>query len=479
MATQRIVFGEWMPDKPGITGALTEAFNVVPKADGYGPLASIVELSGAASQPLIKVFAGKFSGTTTLFAAGATKLFRFNSTTLALDDVSKLVMASPTTYSSTNNWDFTQFGNAIIAANGQNTMQAWSLGSAANFIDLSASAPSASYVTVVRDFVVAARDATNPNRVYWSDINDETNWTPGPTSQSDFQDVPDGGDIVGIRGGEVGLIFLERAVVRMSYIGSPLFFQFDTISRNLGCFEPKSIAQYGQMVFFLSDDGFYMCDGQTITPIGVERVDKFFYKSANINELEKMSSAIDPINKLVVWCYQNNDGDQELLVYNWQLNRWSRGVTAAGFISTAASAGVTLEGLDAYGNIDTLETSLDSRLWAGGKMLLAGGLGSKIGTFTGSSMPGDIRTGDFRSGEQSIVKLAKPQVDGGSAQVSIASRVRLDGQINYSNLSPADNENRVSLRSVGAYHRLRLVPIGDDWQQASAVDIDLQPVSGR
>ena len=479
MATQRIVLGEWMPDRPGITGALTEAFNVVPKADGYGPLASIVELSGDASQPLIKVFAGKFSGATTLFAAGATKLFRFNSATLALDDVSKLVMGDPTTYSSTNMWDFTQFGNTIIAANGQNTMQAWTLGTGANFADLSASAPSASYVTVVRDFVVAARDATNANRVYWSDINDETNWTPGPTSQSDFQDIPDGGDIVGVRGGEIGLIFLERAIVRMSYIGSPLFFQFDTISRNLGCFEQKSIAQYGKLVFFLSDDGFYICDGETVTPIGVEKVDRFFFETADISELENMSAAIDPANKLVVWCYQNNAGDKNVLIYNWQINRWSRGVTSANFVSTAASAGVTLEGLDAYGTIDSLETSLDSRLWAGGKMLLAGGINSKIGTFSGANMPADIRTGDFRSGEQSIVKLAKPQVDGGSANVSVASRVRLDGQINYSTPSAADAENRVSLRSVGAYHRISLMPTGDNWQQASALDVDIQPVSGR
>lgn len=479
MATQRIVFGEWMPDKPGITGALTEAFNVVPKVDGYGPLASVVELSGSASQNLIKVFAGKFSGATTLFAAGATKLFRFNSATLALDDVSKLVMSSPTTYSSTGMWDFTQFGNTIIAANGQNTMQSWSLGSGANFVDLDASAPSASYVTVVRDFVVAARDATYPNRVYWSDINDETNWTPGTTSQADFQDIPDGGDIVGVRGGEIGLIFLERAIVRMSYIGSPLFFQFDTISRNLGCFEQKSIVQYGKLVFFLSDDGFYVCDGDSVTPIGVEKVDKFFFQDADISQLENMSAAVDPVNKIVVWCYQNNAGDKNLLIYNWQINRWSRGVTTANFVSTAASAGVTLEGLDAYGTIDSIETSLDSRLWSGGKMLLAGGINSKIGTFSGASMTGDIRTGDFRSGEQSIVKLAKPQVDGGSANVAVASRVRLDGQVNYSVPSAADAENRVSLRSVGAYHRIQVIPTGNNWNQASALDVDIQPVSGR
>ena len=479
MATQRIVFGEWMPDQPGITGALTEAFNVIPKANGYAPLSSIAPLSNDASQTLIKVFAGKFSGTTTLFAASAGKLYKFDSSDLDLDDVSKLVTGSPTTYTTTDNWDFTQFGNTIIAANGQDTLQAWALGTAANFDDLSASAPSARYVTVVRDFVVAARDATYPNRVYWSDINDETDWTPATTSQSDFQDIPDGGDIVGVTGGEIGLIFTERSITRMSYIGSPFFFQFDTISRNLGCYEPKSIAQYGQSVFFLSDDGFYMCDGQNVTPIGVERVDKYFYSNANIAQLSSMSSAIDPVNKLVIWCYENNAGDNELLIYNWQINRWSRGVTSATFIATAASAGVTLEGLDAYGTIDSLEFSLDARIWTGGKMLLAGGIGSKIGIFNGANMTASIKTGDFRDGEQSIVKLAKPQVDNGSANVAVASRFRLDASINFDTPVAADAENRASLRSVGAYHRLEIIPTGDDWLQANGCDVDLQPVGGR
>lgn len=37
MATQRIQLGEWMPDQSGITGALTNAKNVVSQAVGYGP----------------------------------------------------------------------------------------------------------------------------------------------------------------------------------------------------------------------------------------------------------------------------------------------------------------------------------------------------------------------------------------------------------------------------------------------------------
>lgn len=479
MATQRIVLGEWMPDQPGIAGALTVAKNVVPAANGYTPLPSVTDLSAAAPANLINVFSAKFAGTTTLFAASGVRLYKFDSTDTSLDDVSKLVTGSPANYTSTTSWRFTQFGSTVIAANGQDKLQGYTPGTSTNFADLNAAAPSARYITVVRDFVVAAADATTPNRVWWSDINDETDWTPAVTSQSDFQDIPDGGDIVGLTGGEYGLIFLEKAIVRMSYIGSPLFFQFDTISRGLGCFEPRSIAQYGNLSFFLSDDGFYLCDGQTVRPIGAEKVDRFFFDTLNPNLLDQMSTAVDPVNKLVVWCYENDFGGRNLLIYNWQLNRWSYGDTTASFIASAASAGVTLEGLDAYGTMDTLSVSLDSRIWAGGQFVLAGVSGAKIVTFAGQSMAAELVTGDIQAGEQSMVQLVRPQVDNGSASVSVASRMRLDGQITFGAASTASSENRASLRSLGRYHRIKIVPSGAQWKHAVAFDLDIVTTGGR
>jgi hypothetical protein len=479
MATQRLAFGEWMPDQPGITGSLIEARNVVPLTAGYGPLPSAVNISNAAAQPLNSAFAGRFSTATTLFAGGATRLYKYDISNLNIVDVSKLDTGSPVDYGTTTGWDFTQFGNAIIAANGADKLQVWVSGISTNFDDLATNAPTAKYVTVVRDFVVAANETSNPNRVYWSDINDETDWTPGVNSQSDTQDIPDGGNIQGITGGEFGLIFLERAVVRMAYIGSPLFFQFDTISRKLGCYEPNSIVQYGNISWFLADDGFYQCDGQNVSPIGVERVDKFFFNDADQSKISQMSAAVDPINKIVVWCYPNNSETNSLLIFNWQINRWSRGITSATSVASLASAGVTLEGLDAYGSIDDLGISLDSRQLLGGKLVLGGIQNDKLVTFSGANMSPEIRTGDIVLGDQnSLMRLARPQIDNGSASVAVASRLRLDGTISYGPNVPASSENRVPLRSVGRYHRLRVIPSGD-WQHAVGVDYDIEPVGVR
>ena len=45
MAKQRILFGEWLPDQPGVTGALTDAVNCYPVTNGYAPILNEADYS--------------------------------------------------------------------------------------------------------------------------------------------------------------------------------------------------------------------------------------------------------------------------------------------------------------------------------------------------------------------------------------------------------------------------------------------------
>lgn len=472
---ERINLGEWTPDQPGISGSLTTATNVVPQQVGYGPFPSAAVYSSAASQPLLSSFAGVYGNTLVLFAGGATKLFKFNDITTALTDVSKAG-----SYTSTDGWEFAQFGNIVIAANNEDVLQAWNLTSSTAFADLSASAPIAKFVTVVRDFVVAANigSGTNPSKVQWSDLNDETDWTSGATSQADYQEMSDGGNITGLTGGEFGLVLMERAIARMTYSGSPYFFQFDIISRGLGCIEPGSVAQYGQTTFFLSDNGFYSCNGQALDPIGAEKVDRFFLTDADQTALSQMSATIDPLRKLVIWEYRDNNQNSSLLIYNWQVKRWSYAVTDADYLSTATTPGLTLDALDIFGTVDSITTSFDSRVWVGGKATLAGIRGSSIITFSGGNTGAEIATGDIELSQNSVVTVIKPIVDQGSCNAQIASRRGLNDDINYSATSVQNADGRCPVRSAGRFHRIKLLPTGD-WTAAVSMDIEAATQGGR
>jgi hypothetical protein len=529
MTTQRIQFKEWLPDQPSVLDTVSEANNVIPLAVGYGAFKSAVNYSGAATEDLTNCFAAKVNADVTVFAGGATKLFKVSSTDLTMEDVSKAGG-----YTGINRWQFVQFGNYTLASNGSEKIQYFDVNSSTDFADLAAAAPIAKHITVVRDFVVAANigAGTYPARVNWSDINDPTDWTAGGASQSDYQELPDGGDITGITGGEFGIVFLEKAIVRMSYIGSPLFFQFDTISRNVGCIEGGSIAQYGGITYFLSDDGFYSCNGQQITGIGSEKVDRYFYANANIGDIDSISAAVDPERNLVIWNYTTVSGNRALLIYNFETQKWCEADTDVDYLSTLATTGTTLDGLDAAYNVtagsfvvgksytirsigttdytligavantvgvlftatgvgsgtgiaidmaasaaalktvDTLVTTLDDRLYAGGKFLFGGVRDTRIITFTGTNATATITTNDLEYGYNSVLTLIRPSVDNGSASVSVASRRMLDDTITYSTPISASSENRCPVRSAGRYHRVSITPTGTNWFSAIGIDLD-------
>jgi len=476
MATTKLTFGEWMPDQPGISGALTDAKNVVSQAIGYGPLPTAATFSAAATENLTTLVAGKTpTNSTKLFAAGSTKIFDVSGVG-ALTNVSKSGGYTPNANS--DRFRFTQFGNAIIGTNNSDPIQSYTLGTSTAFADLASSAPICKYLTVVRDFVVTAftteSSTVYPTRVRWSGINDETAWGSSQVTQADYQDIPDGGQVVGIRGGEFGLVFLEKGISRMSYVGTPFIFQFDNISRGKGCIVAGSIAQVQGISFFLSDDGFYMCDGQQVQGIGSEKVDRWFFANADESAFDSMSAAVDPVRKLIIWNFKTTFAQRQLIIYNFKTQKWTYGDAGADYISDASTSATTLENLDSISSsIDALPVSLDSILYMGGKYFLGGTSGAYVVTYNGSPATGQLITGDLNAGGRSVVTLARPQVDNGSATVSVASRTLLNEVPSFGTAIAADSENRVSLRSNGNYHRFKVIPTGSNWATAVALDIDL------
>ena len=556
MAISRITFGEWTPDQPGLANGLQRAENVFSKAVGYGAINAAEDYSAAASENLNNVVAAKTTaGATTVFAGGATKLFKLDTTDLSLDSVVKAsktisnvaktsqvvtittsavhgysvgdsvtvtavtnvavngtftITTVPTTttftyaqtggnigttadtgtvtflYTTPTNqrWRFTQFGNVLVAANGGNRLQGYNVNSSSTFQDLASDAPESRYVTVVRDFVVSGyvnSSTVYPNRVQWSALGDESSWANSATTQADFQDIPDGGSVVGLTGGEYGLVFMDRSIHRMSYVGSPLVFQFDNISRNQGCYEANSIIQYGGTSFFLSDDGFYACDGQQILPIGNEKVNRYFWSDVDDGLINLMSAAVDPFRKLVVWAYasQASATVDKLLIFNYQTNKWTSGTTNASRVASSSTPSFTLDGMDVFGNLEQILSSFDERVWLGGKMQFAGVQNTKIVTFSGANNTAYIETGDIEMpGTTAAITLAKPIVDGGSGSVALFSRRLLSEQVVFGSQTAADAENRVSIRGVGRYHRLQLTPTGQ-WNNTVGIDVEMNPLGTR
>ena len=505
MTMKRVSLGEWTPDMPSSTGTetnnLADARNVYPNNVGYSPFPTPVAVSPLADQDLTSVYAGKEDALVQVFTGSDQKIYSVYSASspatrraitfsgdIVIDNVSRA--SSPYSVSA-EPWHFEQFGRRVLACKNNNVIQAWTIGSSIRFNNLQkvdpntgavlSEAPTAKCMSIVRDFVVAGNidSGDEPNLVQWSDINNEENWTPGPQSQADSQYLADGGAIQNITGGEIGIIFLENAVYRMSYVGSPLFFQFDKIS-TVGCFEGKSCIEDNGISYYLSNDGFYQTDGNEVKAIGTNKVDEWFLANANLQELVTMSTTVHPTYKLVIWNFEDNFGKRQNLIYHTESGRWSRTETTATSVGSIATMGTSLERLsDLYPNLDTdVPAPLDDRVYIGGKFIFAGTEGKKMISFTGVCEDPRLETLDIEVGYQSVITQARPIIDNGQANISVASRQALDDTIEFGTVS-VPIENRNNLRSGGRYHRVRVEPVGDNWTTAIATDLDINPSGQR
>ena len=161
-------FLDFLPDLPEYRNeGLVDANNVVPAFKSYRPVRNIASVSTNALTARCQGFASfrSSSGNITSFAGDATKLYRYQSNTFT--DVS-----GGTTFNTPadNDWQFTQFGNYIIASNGADAPQVWQLDNSSAWSALGGSPPTFWHSAVVRNFVVTGWQSTNRNRIQWSAI---------------------------------------------------------------------------------------------------------------------------------------------------------------------------------------------------------------------------------------------------------------------------------------------------------------------
>tara|TARA_E500000075_G_scaffold55646_1_gene50136 strand:- start:576 stop:2054 length:1479 start_codon:yes stop_codon:yes gene_type:complete len=491
-----IEFGDLQADLPTYqnSGALV-VDNVLPLAKGYKSLAGFQALSGTGlTGSAVGLFTSFSASGSTNYAGDATKLYQMDSSLVFQDKSKSGGYNNSTTENARDFWAFTQFGSNIIATNFADNIQKFEEGVDSAFSDLVSL--KAKYIAVIRDFVVAGytteSSTTYNQRVKWSGINNSSTWTPSQATQSGFQDIVGShGNIQAIVGGEsAGVIFMEKAIYRMEYVGTPLIFQFNKIADNIGAFAPKSVASYGNMVFFLAQDGFYkLTGGQQLTPIGNGKVDNFFFDDLSSN-LDGITSAVDPNNSIVVWSYRGSGAtgttNNKLLIYNYAVDKWSTGSGQdLEFIASASQeAFTTLESLDVLGDLDNLPRSLDSYFYREGIVGLAGfNSDNKFGKFIANSLSATVDTTEFEGadGKRSTLINCRPIVDGTTntsvTVTPITRQSQLDTTTNGTAVSTNDT-GTCPLRSTSRYHRIR-VNVTGNFNTMSGVDIEARPEGGR
>jgi len=477
-----IPFGEFLPDLPDFQNpGATIADNVIPTPQGYRELKALAAYS---TTPLTArcqgTFAGQSSaGVVTLFAGDASKLYKLEG---------KAFTATDSGFSTAEDavWAFGQFGNTMIATNYSDAPQKFTLGTSTEWEDLGGSPPKARHIAVVRGFVMLGNLVESgtgyQNRTRWSGIDNAETWAASQTTQSDFQDfVGNGGAVMALVGGEYGIVMLERSIFRLDYVGTPLIFSASEISQTRGTPVSGSVAALGRTVFFYSDDGFYVLeDGSKVTPIGANKIDRFFEDDFDIAYASRVTSAIDPINHLYILSYpgsgHSSGTPNKLIIYDWANNKWSTAEFQHEMIARSLSTGKTLDTLDEVStDLDSLAFSLDSRAWSGGSVILtAFNTSNNLAYFTGTGLAAKIETTEFQpiAGRRSSINLVRPIFEGSSATTTVQMAGRSIGTAtaSFGSAVSLNTTGNAPVRENHRYHKVR-VNITGGFDHAQGVDV--------
>ena len=141
-----IPFAEWLPDQMSLESpGGDKAMNVIPVTQRtYGPINDLSESFNALGTACLGAgsFRGETNGAVLNVAGTATKLYNLDSSSWT--DHSK---GGGYAVAAGDRWCFTQFGDDVIASNGTDNLQFFTIGTSTDWADLAGSPPVGRFVT--------------------------------------------------------------------------------------------------------------------------------------------------------------------------------------------------------------------------------------------------------------------------------------------------------------------------------------------
>ena len=480
-----IVFPKFEPDRslyaPDASGNI---INCLPVRDGWGPIDDLVPISDAlATTCLGAVYVRTSAGSYRIIAGTATNLYEYDSGTLGWTDRTR---SSGGDYAvpSGDLWSFEVYGANLIAANITDAIQFMDINSGTEFGALAGSPPKCKYLWTAGEFLVLGNIASSQNRIMTSGIGDATFWTVGERG-CDYQDFPDGEEVVGGIGAERGAIIFQRTKIRQMNITTGGDYSFTTaiVNPSRGVVAPNSIASIGPGRFvYYSPDGFFMGPD---TPIGRERVDKWFDQEIDRNFVYDIRAMVDPFLKVVWFQAQRSDASKFLLGYKWDLDRWCLAENDVEMMGALVTAAVTIDGLDAlFATIDDMDIPFDSRLLTGGANVMAVfNTDHKLCYLTGSPKAATLDTADIELNPGFRTFVDEVEIVGDVTDYTlkaITSDKHGGTRTEGSAKSPVDETGMTYMRSDARIHSFQLaIPAGASWSNVIGLNTPRAKRTGR
>lgn len=413
LAVTSISFGEWLPDQSDLNrGGLITAKNVLSIDDGFAPFKPL-DNSLFTVPALVEGAAFAFYNSTGYVYAhspGAGTIY---------SSIDGLAFTARSASTLIGHAGFAQFDDLMLISFTQHVPFVHTIGSASNVSPLSAiTLPKAGAIGVVNRFAVIGNlnDGTfRGSSLRWSAIDDPANWPVANSAtaiatQAGEQDLNSAfGNVNAIHGGDQYAIILQRnAVVRMTYVGPPVVFQFDTIDKTLGSRGPRTSIRVGNIVYFISDNGICRTDGVTVERIGKGKVDRYFLSTYKEPDEWVANCGYDPTTGLVYFGYSTSSGSfdiDRIIIFNPATNQFTfANQDMETFVTPIPDGGVnSIPYLLGFGNQSS----------------------SILGMFQGTPGSAILESSDFETnpGGRGFISGVKPNVESSGTPPTIGVRI--------------------------------------------------------
>lgn len=190
----------------------------------------------------------------------------------------------------------------------------------------------------------------DPLLIRFSDQENAADWTPSTTNTAGDLIVGSGSKIVtAVETRQQILVFTEKSLHVMQYLGPPFTFGINTISENVTIAAPNAPIAIEDQVFWMGEKEFYVYSGAVQKlPCTVK---DYVFSDFNTRQQEKVFAATNTAFSEIWWFYPSADSDNidRYVVYNYQQQVWYYGsMTRTAWIDRGLNQNPIAAGTDGY-----------------------------------------------------------------------------------------------------------------------------------
>jgi len=170
----------------------------------------------------------------------------------------------------------------------------------------------------------------DPLLVRFSSQESLVDWTPTATNTAGDLRLGGGSEFIqAVETKQAILIFTDKTLHAMKFIGPPFTFGLQELSKNITIISPKAAVAVEDTVYWMGRDTFYIYSGGQTQQIPCTVKDKVFL-DINTSQLEKVFGGVNSEFSEVIWFYPSasSETNSNYVIFNYADNTWYYGTLA-------------------------------------------------------------------------------------------------------------------------------------------------------